>query len=57
MKSFVDLNIDEVKILLSGLHNLVLDNELLDYWTAKDNKARFTIENLINKFEESFEKQ
>lgn len=57
MKSYVDLNVDEVKILLSGLHNLVLDKELLDYWTGKDSRARFTIENLINKFEESFEKQ
>ena len=54
MTKVVDLNKDEVKILLSGLHNLVLDPNLLDYITSIDTKAKNNIDNLINKFEETF---
>lgn len=54
MKSVVDLNKDEVKILLSGLHNIIYDADLLDYWLAQDAKSKNTIELLINKFEETF---
>ena len=54
MSTFVDLNYDEVKVLLSGLHNLVIDKELLDYLQSRDNKSIYTIENLICKFEDTF---
>jgi len=54
VRSVVDLNKEEVKILLSGLHNLILDDQLLDYWLSKNDNARNTIEVLINKFEETF---
>lgn len=54
MSAYVDLNFDEVKVLLSGLHNLAIDKDILDYLTSKDPKAIFTIENLICKFEDTF---
>lgn len=54
MSTFVDLNYDEVKVLLSGLHNLAIDKEILDYLSSKDNKVKYTIENLICKFEDTF---
>ena len=54
MNTFVDLNYDEVKVLLSGLHNLAIDKEILDYLSSKDNKVKYTIENLICKFEDTF---
>lgn len=54
MSAYVDLNLNEVKVLLSGLHNLALDKEILDYLSSKDPKAIYTIENLISKFEDTF---
>lgn len=54
MSAYVDLNLNEVKVLLSGLHNLALDKEILDYLSSKDPKAIYTIENLICKFEDTF---
>lgn len=54
MTTMIDLNKNEVKILLSGLHNLILDTKLLDYITGVDRNAKNTIEILISKFEESF---
>jgi hypothetical protein len=54
MTQVVDLNKEEVKLLLSGLHNLVLDTNLLDYITSVDAKAKNNIGNLISKFEDTF---
>ena len=54
MSNEVDLNKNEVKILLSGLHNLALDKDLLEYLSSFDSKARNTIETLIYKFEDTF---
>lgn len=54
MTQVVNLNRDEVKLLLSGLHNLVLDPNLLEYITSIDVKAKNNIGNLINKFEDTF---
>lgn len=54
MSTYVDLNKDEVKVLLSGLHNLVIDKEILDYLSARDHKIKYTIDNLICKFEDTF---
>lgn len=54
MSTYVDLNKDEVKVLLSGLHNLVIDKEILDYLAARDHKIKYTIDNLICKFEDTF---
>lgn len=54
MTAIVDLDKNEVKILLSGLHNLAIDPELLDYLSTFDNKAKTTIETLICKFEDTF---
>jgi len=54
MSSVVDLDKNEVKILLSGLHNLAIDKDLLDYLSSFDSKAMFTIEKLIYKFEDTF---
>jgi hypothetical protein len=54
MSSVVDLDKNEVRILLSGLHNLAIDSDLLEYLSSFDNKARFTIEKLIYKFEDTF---
>lgn len=54
MKSVIDLDKNEVKILLSGLHNLALDRDLLDYITSIDTGAKNTIETLICKFEDTF---
>lgn len=54
MSTYVDLNKSEVKVLLSGLHNLVLDTELLDFVSSFDNRAKDTIDNLICKFEDTF---
>lgn len=50
----VDLNAKEVKVLLSGLHNLIFDENLFDYITSWDSAAKDTIETLINKFEQTF---
>ncbi len=57
MSTIVDLNKNEVKVLLSGLHNLAIDKELLDYLSSFDYKAKDTIENLICKFEDTFKGQ
>ncbi len=56
MSTYVDLNLDEVKVLLSGLHNLVIDKEILDYLQSRDSKSIYTIENLICKFEDTFKR-
>lgn len=54
MSSVIDLNKSEVKVLLSGLHNLILDKEILDYLKGIDSSVTSTIESLIYKFEEVF---
>lgn len=54
MSTYLDLNKSEVRVLLSGLHNIVLDKELLDYVCGFDSSARNTIDNLISKFEDTF---
>ena len=54
MSPVVDLDKNEVRVLLSGLHNLAIDKELLDYLSGFDYKAKDTIENLICKFEDTF---
>ena len=53
MTKTVDLNPKEVKVLLSGLHNLIFDTDLFDYITSWDSSANETISNLIAKCEES----
>ncbi len=53
MKSVIDLNSEEIKVLMAGLHNLVLDTDLLDCITSLNGNSRNTIENLIFKFEEA----
>lgn len=53
MTKTLELNPKEVKVLLSGLHNLIFDTDLFDYITSWDSKASETISNLITKFEES----
>lgn len=54
MSSVIDLNSNEVKVLLSSLHNLVLDREVVDYLKGIDNQVSSTIETLICKFEDVF---
>lgn len=54
MSTYLDLNKSEVRVLLSGLHNIVLDKELLDYICSFDSSAKNTIDNLISKFEDTF---
>ena len=57
MSPVVDLDKNEVRVLLSGLHNLAIDKELLDYLSGFDYKAKDTIENLICKFEDTFKQE
>lgn len=55
MSSYIDLNKKEVKILLSGLHNLILDEGIIDYLRGLDEQVPKTIEGLIYKFEGVFQ--
>ena len=52
MPNVLDLNKNEVKVLLSGLHNLSLDKEVLDYLDNINYGMKDAVESLIFKFEE-----